>query len=134
MLKEIGRLGCVSRILWVEFVGSGMGVGLDLTSNFFKKRGFLKVILPNPLTQIQYWQCGRTMTTLAIVFYWWLSWFWRATMSLACRGRRLCGIPLLYLCIPLVTLLLVGCCNYPLLRELCLHADEWEGRCFGNDH
>ena len=38
------------------FVGSGtalgMGVGLGLASNFFKKQGFLKVILPNPSTLI----------------------------------------------------------------------------------
>ena len=57
-LEEIKGLRHASGTLQEKHVGTdialGMGVGLDLISNFFTKHRFLTVILPDPLTLIRY--------------------------------------------------------------------------------
>ena len=79
-LAGFGELECLT-------VGSdsalGMEVDMVLNSNFFKKRWFLSVILPNLSTLIQYWWSGRTVITLPIMFYQQLSWF--------CLTTKKCG-------------------------------------------
>ena len=58
----MGRLEHVHRTLQAGLVASAteldMGVGRILTINFFKKWEFLRVILSDPSTLIQYWKSG----------------------------------------------------------------------------
>ena len=77
-------------------VALGIGVSAALISHFLWKQRFLSVSLPDPLTPIQYWQYGMTVMIFPVVFHWWLSGLWMATVSPACNGERL-RVYLLYL-------------------------------------
>ena len=63
--KDVGWSGCKSATLLVDIIDTGVapgiGVGVALIWHFLRKQQFLRVILPDPSTLIQYWQSGRTV-------------------------------------------------------------------------
>ena len=83
-----------SRVLIIGVMAAGVALGIGfgavLNLHFLRKRRFVSVVLSDPSTRIQYWRFGRAVMTFPLVFHWWFSGLWIATVSPVCNGGD-CG-------------------------------------------
>ena len=70
LLENVRVSGCRSGVLIVGVMAAGValgiGFGVVLNLHFLRKRWFLSVILPDPLTLIRYWHLGRAVMTFPV--------------------------------------------------------------------